>query len=72
LTSLIWPGHKKKTISKFWGIRYSLTVEGFVIVMMATILFLGGFVFSASALVMCIATVISSGILFAMMVHWWG
>lgn len=67
--SPIWPDAGIKAIRKFLGTRYSMVVSAFIFVIIATLFFLNGFVFTGYSLVGLIAMIISSWIVFALMVQ---
>lgn len=69
--SPIWPETIAKTIKKFWGARYSFVVSAFIFVIITTLFFLNGFVFTLYALIAMITMIVSSWIAFAVMVHFW-
>lgn len=72
IISPIWPEKISKTIRKFWGARYTIAVELFVVAIIFTLFVLSGFVFSVYSFIMLIAIILSSWIAFAVMVHFWG
>lgn len=72
LISPIWPEDIGKTIRKYWGVKYSVAVELFVIVFLATVFFLSGFTFSLYSIIIFITVIITSWIVFAIMVHFCG
>lgn len=72
IISPIWPEAISKSIREFWGVKYSIIVSSFVFVIIATLFFLNGFVFTGYALTALIAMIVSSWIAFAVMVHFWG
>lgn len=72
MISPIWPEGMSKTIRNYWGAKYSVAVEMFIVVLLVTVFFLGGFTFTLYSFMLLITMIIASWIAFAVMVHFWG
>lgn len=72
IISPIWPLPMGKVICNFWTTGYSLVVEAFFVITLASIVFHGGFIIQLSTLIAIGITVLASWITFAVMQHFWG
>ncbi len=72
IISPIWPEAIGKTIRKFWGVKYTVVIELFFVVLVLSVFLLNGFVFSIYSFVLLVSIILFSWIAFAVMVHFWG